>query len=181
MRKFMSMLLAATMVLSMGLTSVAAKVKAPILRVDDEHLTIISEGKKTDYEMKESEIFLKKNGEKGIAVQFRDKKNVKKKIALGEVRSLTIEGELDRLVLPSTFDQNYKITIHEDAEIERLDTNGKARIYVEGEVEKAYLNTPHAYIKIVEDGEIEKVYAKDRKSINSESSSGVKEFRSTGS
>ena len=181
MRKFMSMLLASAMVLSMSLTSVAAKVKTPVLKVDDEHLTIITEDKTASYDMKKSEIFLKKSSDNGITIQFRDKKNVKKQITLGSERNLIIEGDLDHLVLPSIFDKNYKITIAEDAEVERLDTNGKAIVYVEGELEKAYLNTPSAYVKVKEDGEIEKVYAKDKRSIKSESSDGVREFRSTGS
>ena len=160
MKKTLAMLMTATMVLSMGVGASAAE-NGYSISLQNNKLTLSSSEKTVTYQLEEDEILLGQSAAGGIAVSFLDKEDGSKKVSLGEQKQVTVTGDIDRLRISKTLDQEYSIYLDEDADVKTLFSNGDARIVVDGEITKAYLTSGAAKLTAKADSEVDTVYAKN--------------------
>ena len=108
MKKTLAMLMTATMVLSMGVGASAAE-NGYSISLQNNKLTLSSSEKTVTYQLEEDEILLGQSAAGGIAVSFLDKEDGSKKVSLGEQKQVTVTGDIDRLRISKTLDQEYSI------------------------------------------------------------------------
>lgn len=164
MKKTMSILLAAAMTTMMGI-SVAAAEKVPSVRLDENELIVKTDDKRIKCELDDEEIFLGKNSDDEITVSFKDEDERNRKITLEDENEVVVSGKMDRLVVRQALDRDYTIRIAADAKIKRLDSYGKAKIVVDGEIKLANLYHKSALLQAREGSEIELVYAEEPNSV----------------
>ena len=96
MKKTMTMLLTAAMILSMSVTAFAAEAKYSV-SVDDDLLTVNNGETKATYQLEGSKLSLSKSNDGGIALSFRTEDDGGKKVTLGEQKDVSISGDIDYL------------------------------------------------------------------------------------
>lgn len=176
MKKTMTMMLTAAMILSMGLTVGAASPKYSI-HVDDDELKMKQDNKVVTYQLEDSRITLSKNKEDGITVSFVEEDEGVRKISLGTQKTVTVYGELDELSISKTLDKDYTVTIDEKANVDQIFSGGNAKISVDGEVDDVYLVSAGARLVENSTGEIDTVYAKNENSVKGVLSHRVKPYK----
>ena len=119
MKKTMTMLLTAAMILSMSVTAFAAEAKYSV-SVDDDLLTVNNGETKATYQLEDSKLSLSKSNDGGIALSFRTEDEGGKKVTLGEQKDVSISGDIDYLNISQTLDKDYTIQLDEDADIKEL-------------------------------------------------------------
>lgn len=87
MKKTMTMLLTAAMILSMSVTAFAAEAKYSV-SVDDDLLTVNNGETKATYQLEDSKLSLSKSNDGGIALSFRTEDEGGKKVTLGEQKDV---------------------------------------------------------------------------------------------
>lgn len=175
MKKTMTMLLTAAMILSMGVAANAAEAKYRIT-VDDDVLVLDNGETRAEYQLEEPRVFLSKNSKDGIAISFREEEEGSRKIALGTQKDVTISGELDYLSIGKTLGKEYRINLDEDADVRDLFSGGDARIEVDGELTRAYLNSSTAKLTANKGSEVDLVYARNQSSVKGLLSHHVKPY-----
>ncbi|MCI6347763.1 MAG: hypothetical protein MR880_05600 [Negativibacillus massiliensis] len=175
MKKTMTMLLTAAMILSMSVTAFAAEAKYSV-SVDDDLLTVNNGETKATYQLEDSKISLSKSNDGGIALSFRTEDEGGKKVTLGEQKDVSISGDIDYLNISQTLDKDYTIQLDEDADIKELYSDGNAQIKVDGEISRAYLSSSGAKLTANSGSDVEVVYAKNKNSVKGLLSHRVKSY-----
>ena len=175
MKKTMTMLLTAAMILSMSVTAFAAEAKYSV-SVDDDLLTVNNGETKATYQLEDSKLSLSKSNDGGIALSFRTEDEGGKKVTLGEQKDVSISGDIDYLNISQTLDKDYTIQLDEDADIKELYSDGNAQIKVDGEISRAYLSSSGAKLTANSGSDVEVVYAKNKNSVKGLLSHRVKSY-----